>query len=64
MADPIFAAVDRITTLMGISKDNRTCWWEMSPEEFESVTEGIDYETSEGEELGDAVLESEDISGH
>lgn len=61
--DRIFAAVDRITALMGISKYNNTCWWEMTPEEFESVTEGVNYETPGGEELGDDVLDPEDIYG-
>lgn len=42
----IFECVDRITPLMGeFDKDGkRGCWWEMTPEEFEAITEGVDCE--------------------
>lgn len=41
----LWEAVDRITALMDVPKGFRGgCWWSMSPEEFESITEGIDYE--------------------
>lgn len=44
-SEKLWEAVDRITALMDVPEHRRECqWWSMSPEEFESITEGIDYE--------------------
>lgn len=40
----LWEAVDRITAFMDVPEHRRECQWSMSPEEFESITEGIDYE--------------------